>query len=270
MAPWFPHDMRVAPPLDAHVEYPPVRDGYALLLNPFYPKDPHGSFGKHVLTPTLALTALASATPPEWRVRYWDENLLQGPPPVQPMPQVVGITVHLTFARRAYELAAWYRRGGARGVLGGPHITACPDEAAPHADAIAIGEGVQIWPRILRDVESRALQPVYRGDYRGPYRQDPPPHRAILPRDLFLTTTSLIATRGCHNRCDFCYLSTNGLHVPYQRRDVAQVVAEFAADGQPYGVFTDNNLGPTGTTYAVCVEVCDRSTRSGAPPCRWM
>lgn len=242
MTPWFPRDMRIAPRLDASIMYPPVLDRYALLLNPFYPKDPHGSFGKHVLTPTLAFPALAAATPPEWRVRYWDENLLHGPPPAQPMPQVVGITVHLTFARRAYELAAWYRRGGARVVLGGPHIVACPDEAAPHADAIAIGEGVQVWPHILRDVERGALRPVYRGDYRRPYREDPSPRRSVLPRDLFLTTSSLHATRGCHNRCDFCYLSTDGLHVPYQRRDVAQVVVDFAADGQPYGVFTDNNL----------------------------
>ena len=26
---------------------------------------------------------------------------------------------------------------------------------------------------------------------------------------------SLIATRGCHNRCGFCYLATEGLHMPY-------------------------------------------------------
>ncbi len=65
----------------------------------------------------------------------------------------------------------------------------------------------------------------------------------MLPRDGFLTTTSLIATRGCHNRCGFCYLSTEGLHMPYRMRDVEQVVAEFAADGQPYAVFVDNNLG---------------------------
>ena len=36
---------------------------YALLINPFYPKDPHASFGKHVLTPTLALTSFAATTP---------------------------------------------------------------------------------------------------------------------------------------------------------------------------------------------------------------
>jgi radical SAM superfamily enzyme YgiQ (UPF0313 family) len=216
---------------------------FALLLNPFYRKDPHASFGKHVLTPTLALTSLAGATPPDWSVRYWDENLLQGPPPWKPFPQVVGISVHLTFARRAYELAAWYRNRGAKVILGGLHVLSCPAEAAPHADALAIGDGVQLWPIILRDVEAGRLRPVYHADFRRPYRDDPPPRRSILPRRNFLTTTSLIATRGCHNRCGFCYLSTDGLHMPYLMRDVEQVVEEFAADDQPYAVFVDNNLG---------------------------
>jgi hypothetical protein len=49
------------------------------------------------------------------------------------MPQVVAITVHLTFARRAYELAAWYRRRGSKVILGGLHVLSCPDECTPHA-----------------------------------------------------------------------------------------------------------------------------------------
>lgn len=220
-----------------------MRRRYALLINPFYAKDPHASFGKHVLTPTLALTSVAAATPPDWQVRYWDENLLQGPPPLDPFPEVVGITVHLTFAERAYELARWYRRWGARVVLGGLHVLTAPDEAAAHADALAIGEGVQLWPRILADVGAAKLERVYRGDFKRPYRADPVPRRDLLARDSFLTTTSVIATRGCHNRCGFCYLSTRDLHMPYRVRDVEQVAAEIAADGQPYAVFVDNNLG---------------------------
>jgi len=240
---WIPREMRIAPRLDPELKAGPVTPRLALLLNPFYPKDPHASFGKHVLTPTLALTSLAGATPPEWQVRYCDENLLQGPPPSSPFPQVVGITVHLTFARRAYELAAWYRERGATVILGGLHVLSCPDEAAPHGDALALGDGVQLWPVILRDIEAGTLRRVYEADYRRPYREDPAPRRDVLPRDNFLTTTSLIATRGCHNRCGFCYLSTEGLHMPYLVRDVEQVVEEFQADGQPYAVFVDNNLG---------------------------
>lgn len=231
------------PVLDPSLAARRPRERYALLVNPFYPKDPHGSFGKHVLTPTLALTSIAGATPPDWEVAYWDENLLQGAPPVDPFPSVVGISVHLTFARRAYRLARWYRERGAKVVLGGLHVTSCPDEAAPHADALAIGEGVQLWPRILEDAALGRLQPRYVGSYRRPYREDPAPDRAILPRRDFLTTTSVNATRGCHNRCGFCYLSTEGLQVPYQMRDVEQVAAEVEANGEPYFVFTDNNLG---------------------------
>jgi radical SAM superfamily enzyme YgiQ (UPF0313 family) len=220
-----------------------MRRRYALLINPFYRKDPNASFGKHVLTPILALTAMAGATPRHWELRYWDENLLQGPPPLDPFPEVVGITVHLTFAERAYALARWYRRWGAKVVLGGLHVLTAPEEAAEHADALAVGEGVQLWPQILRDVETKSLAHFYGGDFRRPYRDDPMPKRDLLPRDAFLTTSSLIATRGCHNRCGFCYLSTKGLHMPYRLRDVEQVVAEIEADGQPYAVFVDNNLG---------------------------
>jgi len=243
-APTVPRAMREPPRLDEAFRPEAIRPRHALLLNPFYPKDPHASFGKHVLTPTLALTSIAAATPSDWTVAYWDENLLQGPPPRDPFPQVVGISVHLTFARRAFALARWYRERGAKVVLGGLHVLSCPDECAPHADALAVGEGVQLWGRILEDVEAGRLQPRYAGSYREPaYRDDPAPRREILPRGQFLTSTSLIATRGCHNRCEFCYLATEGLSVPYQMRDPAQIAREFEADGQPYAVFVDNNLG---------------------------
>jgi hypothetical protein len=239
----IPRAMREAPSLDPSFVPDTLQARHALLINPFYSKDPHASFGKHVLTPTLALTSFAAATPPNWTVRYWDENLLQGPPPRRPFPQVVAITVHLTFAERAYELAKWYRNRGSTVILGGLHALSCPDEVAPHADALAFGEGVQVWPDILRDIDAGALQKSYRGSYRAAYREDPAPRRDLLDRRGYLTTTSINATRGCHNRCGYCYLATDGLQIPYQCREPEQVAAEIMADGQPYFVFTDNNLG---------------------------
>jgi len=232
-----------APFLDPAADAGVIRPRYALLINPFYPKDPHASFGKHVLTPTLALTSFAATTPEHWQVRYFDENLLDGSPPCDPMPELVGITVHLTFARRAFELARWYRSRGSKVILGGLHVLSCPDECAPHADALAVGDGVQLWPRILADTESGSLKARYLATYENQYSEDPAPRRSLVPRKSFLTTSSLIATRGCHNRCGFCYLATDGLRMPYRMRDPAQIAAEFEADGQPYGVFIDNNLG---------------------------
>lgn len=240
---WCPREMTAPPFLDPRLTAGPIQPRYALLINPFYPKDPNASFGKHVLTPTLALTSFAATTPENWEVQYWDENLLDGRPPFATMPEVVGISVHLTFAKRAFELAQWYRSRGSKIVLGGLHVLSCPEECAPYADALALGDGVQLWPRILADVESRSLRQKYVATYESDYREDPAPRRSILPRKSFLTTTSLIATRGCHNRCGFCYLATDGLRMPYRMRDPSQVAAEFLADEQPYAVFVDNNLG---------------------------
>ncbi|MEW6303101.1 MAG: radical SAM protein [Verrucomicrobiota bacterium] len=239
---WLPREL-VTPPSLNESQVGTLERYYALLINPFYPKDPHASFGKHVLTPTLALTSLAGAMPDYWKVRYWDENLLQGPPPADPLPEVVGITVHLTFAQRAYRLAKWYRVRGTKVILGGLHVLSCPDEAAPHADAIALGDGVQLWPQILADLEAAQLKPRYEASYERAYDLDPSPRRELLARPSFLTTSSLIATRGCHNRCGFCYLSTEGLHMPYRVREPEDVRRQFEEDDQPYAVFIDNNLG---------------------------
>src|SRR5260370_21904727 len=149
---WVPPEMMRAPALDAAIGAGAVEARYALLLNPFYPKDPHASFGKHVLTPTLALTSFAATTPEHWRVAYWDENLLDGRPPFQPLPEVVGITVHLTFARRAVELALWYRQRGSQTLPGRLPPLSRPEEGAPHADALALGAVVQLCAPILAAV----------------------------------------------------------------------------------------------------------------------
>ncbi|HZC25193.1 MAG TPA: hypothetical protein VE866_17790, partial [Candidatus Binatia bacterium] len=234
---WIPREMTTAPVLDPSEPRGFLERRYALLINPFYPKDANASFGKHVLTPSLALTSFAATTPARWRVQYWDENLLDGRPPFRPMPHVAGITVHLTLAGRAFELADWYRARGSKVILGGLHVLSCPDECAPHADALALGDGVQLWPRMLHDIEADTLRTRYVATYENDYCDDPPPRRSILPRRSFLTTTSLIATRGCHNRCGFCYLATDGLRMPYRMRHPQQVADEFKADDQPYAVF---------------------------------
>src|SRR5258706_16193006 len=90
--PWIPAEMLHAPLLDAResIEAGPnavsaVERCYALLINPFYPKDPNASFGKHVLTPTLALTSFAATTPPHWRVFHLVGNLPPRRPPYLPI-----------------------------------------------------------------------------------------------------------------------------------------------------------------------------------------
>ena len=219
-----------------------------------------------MLTPTLALTSFAGTTPKHWSVEYWDENLLHGRPPFAPMPEVVGISVHLTFARRAFELARWYRERGSKVILGGLHVVSSPEECAPHADALAIGDGVQLWPGILADIELGKLQPAYRVMYENEYRTDPAPRRKLLKRQSFLTTTSLIATRGCHNRCGFCYLSTEGLRMPYRgARLSSRSSPNLPRPISPTPFSSITISGRARNTCGPYVAPCDPWKRSGAP-----
>jgi radical SAM superfamily enzyme YgiQ (UPF0313 family) len=240
----FIHKKMTRPPiLDDRLPPKQPRKRDVLLLNPFYPKSPLSSYAKHILTPSLTLTSIAGATSAGWTVRYWDENLLQGRPPYDPFPELVGISVHLAFSKRAYELSNWYRRRGAFVVLGGPHVQSCPEEVLLHADAIVIGNGMQVWPQFLKDFENHQAKRMYQGSYHSPYANEPPPRREILPEACFLSTAGMIATRGCKNRCGFCYLSTKGLQMPFQYRPPSRVAREFQSIRRPYGVFIDNNLG---------------------------
>ena len=65
------------------------------------------------------------------------------------------IQVYITNAYRAYRIADHYRARGVFVALGGLHVTALPNEAAPHADAIFLGPGEQTFPRFLADFRSR-------------------------------------------------------------------------------------------------------------------
>ena len=163
------------------------------------------------------------------------------------------------------------RSAGAKVVLGGLHVLSCPEEVAPHADALAIGEGVQLWPRDPpRRRGGRRCSRVYRGEL---------PHAPIATirrraatccrGDSFLTTTSLIATRGCHNRCGFCYLATDGLHMPYQMRDVEQVVARVPRRRPALRRLHRQQPRLAARLPARALpRRCGRWRRSGAPPSR--
>ena len=118
---WIPHEMLHAPSLDAAESCSPIEPNYALLINPFYPKDPNASFGKHVLTPAPRDQLGGLLTPSHWRVAYGTRTCCTAVRYGRPMPQVVGITVHPTLC--VARLRSW-RSGTGRGPKSHPRRTA--------------------------------------------------------------------------------------------------------------------------------------------------
>jgi radical SAM superfamily enzyme YgiQ (UPF0313 family) len=150
------------------------------------------------------------------------------------------LTVETYTARRAYQIAAHYRRRGVLVVMGGYHPTLLPEEALQYADAVVIGDAEDIWPQIVRDAQTGCLQRVYQ------QHSLPPVDRVKLDRRVFhnkryAPVAMVQVSRGCRFACDFC-----SIHAFYgqsiRQRPVRDVVAEIEAVGRKFVVFVDDNL----------------------------
>jgi radical SAM superfamily enzyme YgiQ (UPF0313 family) len=80
---------------------------------------------------------------------------------------LVGIGAMTRMVAKAYRVADAVRAAGVPVVMGGPHVTECPDEALGrdggerHADAVALGEADETWPLIVEDAARGQLKEIY-------------------------------------------------------------------------------------------------------------
>jgi radical SAM superfamily enzyme YgiQ (UPF0313 family) len=149
---------------------------------------------------------------------------------------LVGIGAMTRMVAKAYRMADAIRTAGVPVVMGGPHVTEEPDEALGrgggprHADAVALGEADETWPKIVADAARGQLREIYAptdefGQERKPTLQ---PYPSIpwesMDLDQFNIVPKTIAPllrrvgggwatfriipvesgRGCPYGCEFC------------------------------------------------------------------
>jgi len=193
--------------------------------------------------PSLALLTLAGMTPDEFEVSYHEIADLRLATEL-PDCDVAAIASYSAQIRDAYELSDRYRALGVRTVLGGLHVTARPQEAAQHADAIVIGEGELGWADLLHDLANGGLKPVYAPNGREFSLADAPmPRFDLLDIDKYNRIT-VQTQRGCPWRCEFCAASIR-LTPLYKTKPVAKVIAEIREIRKlwsaPFIEFADDN-----------------------------
>jgi radical SAM superfamily enzyme YgiQ (UPF0313 family) len=158
---------------------------------------------KYSLFPPLGLATLAAYLDPDDRAVIEDEHVSRVR--LDDEPDLVVIQVYITNARRAYALADDYRARGAFVALGGLHVTALPEEAAAHADAVFLGPGEGTFPRFLTDFRAGRPAPRYVSTSERTLSRVPPVRRDLIDRRRYLVPNSIVVTRGCPHHCDFCY-----------------------------------------------------------------
>lgn len=195
--------------------------------------------------PSLSLLTLAALTPERHEVEYTEVVDLESAGPPTFDCDLVAISSLSAQIEEAYGLADRYREAGVTVVMGGLHVTACPQEALSHCDAVVVGEGEPLWATVLRDAERGSLEPIYRnGDSRGFDLSDAPiPRFDLLDTDRYNRLT-VQTSRGCPHRCEFC-ASSILLTDRYKVKPAEKVMAEIRAIKtiweRPFIEFADDN-----------------------------
>ncbi|MES9901283.1 MAG: radical SAM protein [Sedimenticola sp.] len=230
-----------------------------LLINPFRYFSINRHLHRRYPLPAVTLPYLASFIPDRHQVEIIDEAL--GAIDFDTPADVVGITTLSVNAHRAYEIAAEFRKRGRRVIMGGPHVSAVPDEAKAHCDTVAIGNGEGTFPTIIADLEQGILKDFY-------HNTQP----SVIPENINATAgsswqTSVLASRGCELSCDFCSMQ----HIFgnfYLQRDAPSTIKDIREVKTQIISFVDDNFyGASSSSQSFYDKVLDEIAASGK---QWM
>lgn len=183
-------------------------------------------------SPSLAIAALVGNTPEGFTWEYRDDRLADAARPTD--ADLVAITFFTAAAKRGLELADHFRAMGKKVVCGGIFPTMMPDEVQPHADAVVVGEGEPVWPRLLADAAAGRLRPRYTAEPADVACIRPPRLDVYFgaENDQFCPDDyPLQVSRGCPLSCQACALpqtmgnKMRALPMPYILDVAEQIIA---------------------------------------------
>ncbi len=214
-----------------------------LLVNPAFKGSLHSNI-KVLALPPLNLATIARYTPEHYEVRIVDEAMEDLD--FDQRADLVGITCMTPLAPRAYEIAAAFRKRGVPVVMGGIHASYMTEEALRYADCVVVGEGENIWPKVLEDFERGQMQPVYRSCELPDIENLLAPRRDLLTGKYFVDTVQ--TGRGCPINCNFCSVTAfNGSR--YRVRNIDSVIDEINSIKSKRLFIVDDNIVGSGPRF---------------------
>lgn len=195
--------------------------------------------------PSLGLLYLAAVTPEGHDLQYFEAPEDGSEPEELYECDLVAISTFSAQVFEAYAIADRLRAKGVKVAMGGLHVSVRHEEALEHADYVFIGEGENIWPRLVEAVESGDAQRVWDAKEFPlvDIKSLPVPRYDLLegrPYNRFTVQTS----RGCPWRCDFC-ASTVMLRQAYRKRPIEHIIRDLKElttfRKRPFIEFADDN-----------------------------
>ncbi|QPJ65305.1 MAG: B12-binding domain-containing radical SAM protein [Candidatus Nitrohelix vancouverensis] len=195
-------------------------------------------------------------------------------------PDVIGLTVWTDFWYPAWKTAKQLREKlpDCKIILGGPHCSVYPRETLEYSDAdfVVRGDGEEVLqgvleqlannemvkevPGLFRKIEGRVLAPEVDLAMVPDITDIPHPDRLLLPYKRYNSVlnpsayeTTMITSRGCPHKCNFCKMDVQKVYC----RTAEQVVEEFRAIAE-LGI-TDVQVYDDTFTWSKkrVLEICD-------------
>jgi hypothetical protein len=151
---------------------------------------------------------------------------------------VLGISTLSTTAPHGYEIAEGFRALNPRGrvIIGGPHATFLPEEAARYADHVVLGEA----ETIIADLVETGGDRIVQGKAVQHLDDLPFPDFSIL-RGFTHHITPVSTSRGCPHNCNFCSV-TPMFGRKYRFRSTESVIAELSRSKHRHIFFYDDSF----------------------------
>ncbi|NWF75091.1 MAG: radical SAM protein [Nitrospirae bacterium] len=189
--------------------------------------------------PPMSLAILASLTPEKIEIKITDE--LVEDIALSSDPDIVALSVNTTNAKRAYEIAEYFRKKGSKIIMGGIHPSCMPEEALQYADSVVAGEGEPLWQNIISDFQRGRLKAIYKSADFSDMSIVPKPKWELLNNNRYFVPRTFQVSRGCPYGCSFCS-STKFFGRHYRFKPVKNVVDEIKDYPKKFLVFVDDNI----------------------------
>ena len=197
--------------------------------------------GVKAFMPPQGLLVIAAVLPPDWDVRFVDENIRAARDADFAWADVVFVSgMHIQRAK-INDLIARAHAHGKAVVLGGPSVSACP-EYYPDADFLHIGEmgdaTEELIAALALDVSRPSRQVVFRTQDRKDLSAFPLPAYELCKLDQYFMG-SIQFSSGCPYDCEFCDIPALYGRNP-RLKTPAQIIAELEkmqASGMRHAVY---------------------------------
>ena len=184
----------------------------------------------------LTIAVLKSFTPQNIETELFDDRIELIDYNTQ--TDLVCITVESYTAKRSYKIAEKFQERGIPVVMGGYHVTLCPEEAVNYCNSVIVGNAETVWNDVLNDFQSGNLKKIYQGGV-GEYVVQP--DKSIFNGKKYLPVSLVETGRGCCHSCEFCSISKFYCS-KYYCRDHSLIVEDIKNSKHRYTFLVDDNL----------------------------